>query len=315
MPRSRRWKQVVICLKVAVIKKGVLPEGLLQRPAQLSDVEQLLALSIEAGWNQTVADWRLLLDCAGVDTNISVWQDERPIASALAVNYGDRFAWICMVLVAAAWRSQGIATYLLRTLINNLIKQGIIAGLDATPAGRAVYQPLGFEEVYSVSRLQAHCKPILNNAMQIEGLIIQPLDSTDMAALSHWDTEIFGAKRRKILQTLQQRLPQCAHIARNGKGEIMGYILGRDGRTAAQLGPLVALDDYIARSLLVVALKELDNTEAVLIDIPDSQQNWLVFLQQLGFCKQRSFSRMLLKRQQPLDKPSNVFALTGPEFG
>ena len=287
----------------------------MQRPAQFSDAEKLLALSIEAGWNQTVADWHLLIDCAGVDSNISVWQDEHPIASALAVNYGGRFAWICMVLVTAVWRGQGIATYLLRTLINNLIKQGVIAGLDATPAGRVVYQPLGFEEVYSVSRLQAYCKPILNNTMQIEGLVIRPLEEVDMAALSHWDAEIFGAKRCKILQTLQQRLSHCAHIAHNGKGEIMGYILGRDGRTATQLGPLVALDDYIARSLLVAALKELDSTETVLIDIPDKQQNWLVFLQQLGFDKQRGFSRMLLKRQQPLDKPGNVFALTGPEFG
>lgn len=301
-----------------------MPCQLIQRQAGLreSDPEQLLALSNEAGWNQTADDWRLLLACAGTN-GLSLWQGkQRPIASALAIAYGGRFAWICMVLVTSAWRGQGIATYLLRSLIERLTQQGLIAGLDATVAGRAVYRPLGFNDIYAISRLLApasasgwplrdlswHTKPA-------EGIVIEPLNGADLDALAVWDAAVFGANRCMILKALHRRLPPSALIARTASGKIAGYILARDGFTATHLGPIVAVDDAVAKSLLVAALAGLPKSGSVLIDALDQHPSWLDFLFTLGFVKQRGFSRMLCDRNQPLDTSSTVFAIAGPEFG
>ena len=40
-------------------------------------------------------------------------------------------------------------------LIENIQTQGQIPGLDATPAGKSVYVPLGFQPIYELSRWQA----------------------------------------------------------------------------------------------------------------------------------------------------------------
>src|SRR5260370_3520907 len=59
--------------------------------------EAVWPLSVEAGWNQNVADWRFMLGagrgfgCTGPDGK---WQ-----ASALILPLGQKLAWISMVLV------------------------------------------------------------------------------------------------------------------------------------------------------------------------------------------------------------------------
>ena len=58
-----------------------------------------------SGWNQTEADWRLLLAPPSVFRAAVV--DGRVVASAGAVVYGDGLAWVCMVLVDPAERGRG----------------------------------------------------------------------------------------------------------------------------------------------------------------------------------------------------------------
>ena len=302
------------------------PSGLVQRQPGIADAEQLLLLSDEAGWNQTTADWRLLLTIAQKNA-LSLWHRNRPIASALAITYGQRFAWICMVLVTSAWRGQGIATQLLQILINRLRKQGFIVGLDATAAGRAVYQPLGFNDIYAIRRLAAiFNNPEFNNPIGsawhspvAKAIVIERLSAADLATIAAWDARIFGVKRYTVLKALHERLPQCAFIARSAAGEIKGYVLGRDGALAMQLGPVVAVGDAVAKSLLQAALAAVSKAESltqpVLIDALAQHHSWLAFLHQLGFVEQRSFSRMLRDVDQALDKPKQLFAVAGPELG
>ena len=304
----------------------VWPEPLQQRQPQLAEAGQLLALSRQAGWNQTLADWRLLLASAG-DNALSLWHDERPVASALALSYGGRFAWICMVLVTPDWRGQGLATRLLQLLVEQLSSQGLIVGLDATPAGRAVYQPLGFRDIYPIRRLIA-ARPMLADAARqtlSSQHCVRPLQATELTELATWDAPLFGAERVALIHALYERLPHCAYIARNASGDISGYVLGRDGQNATQLGPLVASDSALASDLLLAALTALNSTqpstgpstgpstESVVIDVLARQQ--LALLPELGFVEQRGFSRMLLQREQPLDQPDKLFAIAGPELG
>ena len=76
-------------------------------PIDAEQCEAVWPLSIEAGWNQNVADWRFMLGagrgfgCTGPDGK---WQ-----ASSLVLPLGQKLAWISMVLVtkaAAARRSR-----------------------------------------------------------------------------------------------------------------------------------------------------------------------------------------------------------------
>jgi hypothetical protein len=72
------------------------------------DADSVWPLSIEAGWNQNVADWRFMLGAGrgfGLKNEGGTWE-----ASSLVLPLGQHLAWISMVLVTTSRRSGGIGT-------------------------------------------------------------------------------------------------------------------------------------------------------------------------------------------------------------
>ncbi len=106
-------------------------------------------LSIEAGWNQNVADWKFML---GAGHGFGLRTDGKWEASSLVLPLGDRLAWISMVLVTKARRRGGVGTGLLKRCIAEVQASDAVAGLDATEQGRPIYLPLGFRDLYKISR-------------------------------------------------------------------------------------------------------------------------------------------------------------------
>ena len=125
-------------------------EALDVRPIDAAHSDAVWPLSIEAGWNQNVADWRFMLGagrgfgCVGPDGK---WQ-----ASSLVLPLGQKLAWISMVLVTRERRRGGVGTGLLRHCIEEVRSAGAVAGLDATELGRPIYLPLGFRDLYEIAR-------------------------------------------------------------------------------------------------------------------------------------------------------------------
>ena len=71
--------------------------------AELDDVGALVS---EARWNQIAADWRLFVELGCVYAAHTA--AGRIVATTATLPYGDRFAWISMVLVAGAYRRRGL---------------------------------------------------------------------------------------------------------------------------------------------------------------------------------------------------------------
>ena len=130
-----------------------LPPGIVARPLHERDLDAALALSQEAGWNQVAADWKIFFELGSA---ICLTRDDGPpIATAATLPYSGDFAWISMVLVTAAERRQGLARWLLRHSVDDLLSRKLVPALDATPAGRTVYVGLGFQDSWTMHRLVA----------------------------------------------------------------------------------------------------------------------------------------------------------------
>ena len=272
--------------------------------ADLADAEALVA---EAGWNQVAADWRIFLDFG---TAYAARASGRVIATAATLPYGGRCAWISMVLVSAAHRRQGLATRLLHRCISDITASGLVPVLDATPAGAEVYAPLGFEAAWGFARLASQRRSL--EALQTGGIAIQPITADTWGPLCAYDAVTFGANRSDVLARMRGRLP-AANLAAHRDGRIAGMLLGRDGRTSAHLGPLIAEDDAVAQALLAHALARIDGP--VYIDVADGKSEVRCFLETSGFSAQRPFTRMLLGRREGFDDGSRTYAVIGPEFG
>ncbi|MBO0740688.1 MAG: hypothetical protein J2P51_04610 [Hyphomicrobiaceae bacterium] len=275
---------------------------------QPADAEHLCALSMEAGWNQVAADWRLMLTLGrgyGVRAADGNW-----IASAVVFPLGPAVYWLSMVLVTQPMRGQGLGTQLLRRSITEVEATGAAAGLDATELGRPIYLPLGFRDVYSLSRWHAPVgvRPPLPPP---NGIAIAPAMAHDLERICLWDASRTGLARAPVLSHLFARAQGLAKIARRGDGAIAGFCLARDGRLATQVGPIVAEDEAIGLALLSHALAA--NEQPVIADIPDRHVLFRRWLTEQGAFAPRSFVRML-RGNARLDDGAYTFALGGPEL-
>lgn len=276
-------------------------------------IEACLALSAEAGWNQTGADWRMLLQLGqgfGLQT-----ADGHLVATALALPFAGPFAWISMVLVTPAWQRRGLASRLMRRAIQAIEAGGRIPMLDATPAGRAVYRALGFTDGWGFTRWSgtapsAHAARLASPPSP--GALPRPIKEGDWPRLLALDRPVFGADRSALLRALWQRQPRAAWLLER-QGELLGFLLGRDGRHATQLGPLVARDAASATLLLQAGLRAVAGP--VYVDALDRQPDIPRLLEQAGFQPQRPFTRMARAAAMPdAGQPDGYFAVAGPEL-
>jgi GNAT superfamily N-acetyltransferase len=279
-------------------------------PLSAADLDDAGALVAEAGWNQVAADWRIFLDIGHVYAVRN--SAGRVVATAATLSYGGQFAWISMVLVAGEYRRQGLARRLMARCIADLTGAGVIPVLDATPAGRTVYLALGFEDAWGYHRLTGSGTGRTTSVPPPAGIEIHPIDDTIFGELCRYDAAVFGSDRSSVLARLRGRVPGADLVALR-QGRVCGLLLGRDGRTSKQLGPLVAEDASIAQALLACGLAAIEGP--IYIDLADAKTSVRTWLTERGFSAQRPLTRMLLRRATSFEDAARTFAVAGPELG
>jgi GNAT superfamily N-acetyltransferase len=287
-----------------------LPETLLApaplRPEELGAAQALVA---EVGWNQTERDWRMFLEVGRVQ---AIRTDVGNVVATAATLPYDGFGWISMVLVTAAWRRRGFASQLLRGAIDDLRGAGLVPVLDATPAGREVYRGLGFADTWGFAR---YARPAASTARPANGgddIDVRPITDAIWPEICAYDAAAFGSERGRLLIHLRGRMPNAELVALRGD-QLAGFLLGREGRIATQLGPLIAEDAATAHALLTRALATIAGP--VFIDLADSKAETRSLIEAQGFSFTRPLTRMIYGRASAFDDGARTFAVVGPEFG
>jgi GNAT superfamily N-acetyltransferase len=287
------------------------PAGSLRRLAE-PDLPGALELSASANWNQNAADWLAMLALGegwGID-DVDAAGRERLAASVVVLPYGSGFAWVSMVLVLPAFQRRGHASRLLRHALSWLRARGMTAVLDATPAGHAVYAQEGFVDTWGFARYRregaaAHIEPPAGPATRA-------MRDDDWPAIAALDAPAFGADRLPLLRRLAQRWPQAARVAAEA-GRLRGFVFGRDGREARQIGPLCADEPATAMRLLGDVLPASGGP--LYLDLLDDKDVLLPWLQQQGFALQRPFTRMVHGASSAPGDPRRIVLVAGPELG
>jgi GNAT superfamily N-acetyltransferase len=262
-------------------------------PAGEADLAGLEALVEAAGWNQTTADWRLFLDHG------RVWciRDDvgRAVASAALLLYPPATAWISMVLTLPEARGQGHGTRLFAKTLAAAETMGLAPQLDATPLGRPIYQAAGFRSLLGLHRWRRAGGA--DDDLAAGG--IEPL------AAAGWDERSLGFARPWLIETLAARGPAAVLDE--------GMALSRQGRKAAQIGPIIAKSEAVAVKLLGVMLDKLGGAEVV-VDAVDGRPGFTAALEKAGFMVERPFTRMA-KGAVPRGDDALLHAIAGPELG
>ncbi len=293
---------------------GASPESTADAPIRTLDAHDLpdaVALSRAASWNQNEADWRMMLEL-GRGWGIRPGDGEALAASIVILPYGDAFAWVSMVLVLPEFRGRGYAQRLLRHALEDLARSGSGGVLDATPAGRSVYVREGFVDSWGFRRYRGESLP-KTTADGVPGhTAVRPLDERDWQAIAALDRTAFGGDRTALLRRLATRLPPAAHVVEHD-GRPAGFVLGRDGHDATQIGPLVCENAAAVPLLLDAALSSISGP--VYVDALDRHRPLLDALAERGFVEQRPFTRMLHALERAPGDDRRVFLVAGPELG
>ena len=277
------------------------------RPLTEGDVPAAMRLKELARWNQTEADWRRLLRLAPRGC-FAALIGGRVVATTTTTSYGRELAWIGMVLVEPEQRRRGIATRLMRAALDYLRDEGVrTVKLDATPAGRPVYEALGFKTESLVERWQgaAPSEGPKETAPGVE------LPREDLLAL---DRRAFGADRAALLTMLIDEATPPPAVIDTATGRVEGYALARRGTAAHYVGPLVAADRQVAAELLDRVLGQL-TAGPVYVDLNTNFAGGAQILEERGFSRQRELIRMSYGAPNPAGTSELVFAIAGPEVG
>lgn len=282
--------------------------GVQIRPLVAADLPACMGLSAASGWNQTADDWRVFLDAAPGRSFAAV-QGDQVVGTAATIDYGPAVSWVSMVLVDPGHRRQGIGTLVLQAALEALADRETIR-LDATPAGRAVYLGLGFDDERPLARLEAGRWSVPAQA----GPPCRPMAAADLEAVIDLDRRVFGSPRPALIRHLFAAAPRLAAVALDGVARPCGFVLGRIGTRFDHVGPLCAADVGVAAALLR-CLEPACGGRGTIIDIPRRDPRWDALLTAAGFREQRPFTRMVRGRDACPGEPAESFAIAGPEFG
>jgi GNAT superfamily N-acetyltransferase len=273
------------------------------RPLTVHDLPLGLRLCRQAGWNQTVADWRRFLDLEPDGCFVAEW-DGTPVGTTAAFVFGP-VAWIAAVLVAQEYRSRGLGRALMNHALAYAEKRGARSiRLDATPLGQPLYASLGFVEQYRLARY-AGTLGAASAAPEVEAAL--PRDWERLTAL---DAEVTGTDRSRLLPRLFAEAPGEVRLVRKD-GEVRGFRCARHGAHALQLGPCIAAPDAGA-SLCSDAFHRHAGTQ-VYLDVPRDHAAAGLALAH-GLVVQRELVRMC--RGEPcVERRDWLWASSGPEKG
>ena len=271
--------------------------GVVMRTLTASDIPSALELSAEAGWNQTAEDWRALIElspggCLGIELGGEL------ASTATLLCYGQRLAWIGMVLTRIRYRGRGFARRLLAEALRLADQMRIeTVKLDATEQGRPLYEKLGFRFEQAVERWWLE-----GDADLVGGSLIDPSRTQVWEEL---DLRAFGADRTELLSKLARKNPPLS------VGE--SYLFTRPGRLSWYFGPCVCDKSTSARALLEGALQR-PVAGGWSWDLLCGNADAVALARALNFSPKRHLTRMV-RGKELRAKEDMIYAIAGFELG
>lgn len=226
-----------------------------------TDIGAAHALTTEVKWPHREEDWQFV---AGLGNGFAAVCDERVVGTAFSWKYGADSGSVGMIIVSPAHQGLGIGRRVTELALEELGSRRTM--LHATPAGRPLYEKLGFVAIGALDQHQGNaCAPAVLRLPPSERL--RPLITRDIPRLVELASRASGLDRTVVLPALLA----CADgIGLEREGELIGFSLIRRFGRGQAIGPVVtpcAADPLRAQALIGHWLVSNPNA-FVRIDVP-----------------------------------------------
>ena len=248
-----------------------------------ADAGRLYELAGLVGWNQTLEDCAFLIGSPECRM-ICVEEGNEVIATAGAPVYDD-VGFINMVIVHPDYRKRGIATSMIRYLLENLKVRTF--RLHATPAGSFVYGKIGFVTTRTMSYFVAEPPEFAPSSIEVE-----QATAADLEALAALDTRNCGLKRKFLFEDNLNRFGRFA-LKIAGEGGIAAFALGRRGRKQRQIAAVETCDgDWEKAFALIAAAAPMEKELPTNMILFDADKDAVKRAEAGGFSKVRELIEM-----------------------
>jgi ribosomal protein S18 acetylase RimI-like enzyme len=169
------------------------------RPMTADDVDAAVALALAQGWRNRIRFYDLVLHVPTAQPLVGE-AGGRVVATGLATANGT-VGWLGAIVVDAAFRSRGFGRAMTEELIRRLRAAGCeTISLEATDAGRPMYERMGFRLATSYHQLQSDH---LDEApAPPDGARVRRLEAANLAGVFELDRQATGEDRHDVLAVL-----------------------------------------------------------------------------------------------------------------
>lgn len=223
-------------------------------------------------------------------------REQHIVATTTVVSYGRQLAYIGMVLTHPDYRRLGFARRLMRHALAYVRECGIVTvKLDATDAGRPLYEALGFRSEQAIERW-------IRRGGAASHDCIAPSAAVDLPEI---DMEACGYDRSTLIHRLGTRSYRVSDSS--------AYVLCRPGRLNAYLGPCVAQSPSDARRGIASVLQTAA-TAGWYWDLFPNNTHAAKIATEFGFTRDRLLTRMVLGPDWR-GREEWIYAIAGFELG
>ncbi|WP_345817270.1 GNAT family N-acetyltransferase (plasmid) [Paraburkholderia sp. PREW-6R] len=226
-----------------------------------ADIPTAQALSTAFGWPHRQEDWQF---AARQGTGFAAEENGVVIGTGLCWKYGTDRGSLGLVIVSPEHQGRGIGRKLMELLLEELGPR--ITFLHATPAGRPLYEKLGFNVCDTLQQFQGNVGNHLPVVLP-DGERLRPATCADFPAITELAIRASGLERKAMLSAL---LEMGENVVLERSSEIIGFSnLRRFGRGLV-IGPMVAMcspDDLRAKALIGYWLNGREG-QFIRIDVP-----------------------------------------------
>jgi GNAT superfamily N-acetyltransferase len=268
-------------------------------PVSMADLDSVAALVAAVGWPHRRADIAALIELGR--GRLARAGDGPTLGVGLWWPFGDTAARLGLVVVSPDSQGLGIGRRLMERLLADAAPRSIM--LLATPAGRPLYERLGFVEIGAVCQQQGAYGGGRHPDPRIRAATFE-----DHSAVLRLDRTAFGVPRPSIIEHLLA-VGRAFVLVENGR--VTGYAIERAFGRGSVVGPVVAASEPDAIALFNAAACP----GFVRVDRPSEAEAFGRHLTACGLALDSESPVMLRGGWPTATAPQRTYALAGHALG
>lgn len=158
------------------------------------DIPAVVRVMEKIGWHHPLEQTRQYITWGGNGSFCLAFRDE-VVATAIAMKYTQRLAWVGLVISHPDYQRRGFARRLMNHVMAYLVGVESIM-LDASAAGYPLYDSMGFEPLYKINAYSGQPRRFEVHPS------IRPMTAADLPQVTAMDESTFGIPRPHILRWL-----------------------------------------------------------------------------------------------------------------